>query len=113
VLAQVKSGKVKVGDIRDLKGVLEREHAEMGVFITLEPPTKPMIEEAVSAGYYHSEAWGKDYPRIQILTIEELLADPDRPHPRCLSVPQRVLGDTFKEAPKHRRKDGKQLEMGG
>jgi site-specific DNA-methyltransferase (adenine-specific) len=113
VLVQVKSGKVKVGDLRDLKGVLDRERAEMGVFITLEPPTKPMIEEAVSAGYYHSEAWGKDYPRIQILTIEELLADPDRPHPHCLRTPPRVLGETFKEAPKHRTNGVDQLGLGG
>jgi site-specific DNA-methyltransferase (adenine-specific) len=113
VLVQVKSGKVRVGDIRDLKGVLEREQAEMGVFITLEQPTKPMVEEALSAGSYHSGGWGKDYPRIQILTIEELLADPDRPHPRCLRAPQRVLGETFKEARKHRSNGVEQLGLGG
>ena len=112
VLIQVKSGHVGASQIRDLKGVLEREKAEMGVFITLEPPTKPMTEEAVSAGHYHSDHWGKDYPRIQILTIEELLADPDRPHPRCLRTPPRVLGETFKQAPKHRGRGGKQLELG-
>jgi hypothetical protein len=50
---------------------------------------------------------------VGILTIEELLSDPDRPHPRCLRTPPRVLRDTFKEAPKDRRKDGKQLELGG
>jgi site-specific DNA-methyltransferase (adenine-specific) len=113
VLVQVKSGKVQVGDIRDLKGVLDTHRAEMGVFITLEPPTKPMIQAAVGSGHYHSESWGKDYPRIQILTIEELLADPDRPHPRCLRTPPRVLGETFKEAPKHRDQNGKQLVIGG
>ena len=69
------------------------------------------INQAVSAGHYHSDGWNKDYPRIQILTIEQLLADPDRPHPRCLRVPQRVLGETFKEGPKHRKKGGKQLEL--
>jgi hypothetical protein len=45
----------------------------IGVFITLEEPTKPMRDEAVSAAFYHSPGWGQDYPRIQILTIEELL----------------------------------------
>ena len=45
----------------------------IGVFITLEEPTRPMQEEAVSAGFYHSPGSGQDYPRIQILTIEELL----------------------------------------
>jgi len=68
-------------------------------------------DESVSAGHYHSDHWGKDYPRIQILTIEQLLADPDRPHPRCLRTPPRVLGETFKQAPKHRKKGHKQLEL--
>ena len=73
VLVQVKSGKVKSGDIRDLVGTVEREKAAIGVFITLEPPTRDMQAEAVSAGVYHSPLWKADYPRLQILTIEELL----------------------------------------
>jgi len=73
IIVQVKSGKVKSGDIRDLKGTVEREKAAMGVFITLEPPTREMVTEAVSAGFYRSPGWGRDYPRIQMRTIEELL----------------------------------------
>lgn len=73
VLIQVKSGKVKSGDIRDLRGTIEREKAAMGVFITLEPPTKDMQKEAVTAGAYSSPGWKKDYPVIQIITVEELL----------------------------------------
>jgi site-specific DNA-methyltransferase (adenine-specific) len=73
VLVQVKSGKVNSATIRDLRGVIAREKAAMGVLITLESPSQPMRTEAVSAGYYESEAWGKKYPKIQILTIEELL----------------------------------------
>jgi len=72
VLVQVKSGHVKSGDIRDLRGTVERENADIGVFITLEPPSKDMITEAVSAGSYESPYWGK-CPRIQILTIADLL----------------------------------------
>ena len=74
VVISVKSGKVNVSHIRDLVGTVEREKAAIGVYVTLEPPTKPMITEAVSAGFYHSERWLKDYPRIQILTVEEILA---------------------------------------
>lgn len=74
LIVQVKSGKVKSGDIRDLAGTLEREQAAIGVLITLEPPTKEMLREAVSAGWYHSPNWNKDFPKIQILTIEELFA---------------------------------------
>ncbi|MCU0499788.1 MAG: restriction endonuclease [Anaerolineae bacterium] len=73
VLIQVKSGKVKSSDVRDLLGVLEREKAALGVLITLEPATRDMISEAAAARFYHSETWGRDYPRLQIVTIEDLL----------------------------------------
>ncbi len=74
LIVQVKSGKVKSGDIRDLVGVIDAENAAMGVFLTLEAPSKDMQKAAVSAGFYHSPNWNKDYPRLQILTIESLLA---------------------------------------
>lgn len=74
IIIQVKSGSVKSGDIRDLAGVLAREKADIGVFVTLHPPTKDMLKEATLAGYYHSDRWQKDYPRLQILTIQQLLA---------------------------------------
>ncbi len=72
-IVQVKSGKVKSGDVRDLKGTVEREGAALGIFITLESPTRDMESEAVSGGFYHSEWDGRDYPRIQLLTIDALL----------------------------------------
>jgi site-specific DNA-methyltransferase (adenine-specific) len=74
VLVQVKSGKVKSGDVRDLRGTVEREQAAIGVFITLEPKTSEMAKEAATAGFYHSPGWHQDYPKIQVLTIGELLA---------------------------------------
>ncbi|MBU1626669.1 restriction endonuclease, partial [bacterium] len=73
-IVQVKSGKVSVSQIRDLCGVIEREKSEIGIFITLENPTKAMIEEAQKKDFYRSEVWGGDYPRIQIFTIEDLFA---------------------------------------
>ena len=72
-IAQVKSGKVSSRDIRDLVGTVEREKAAMGLFITLEEPTRDMRTEAVSAGYYHSDLWQTDFPKIQIRTVGELL----------------------------------------
>ncbi len=72
-VVQVKSGKVSSPHIRDLKGTVERENAAMGLFITLEEPTRAMTKEAVSAGLYHSDLWQTDFPKIQIRTIEELL----------------------------------------
>ena len=73
VIVQVKSGKVKSGDIRDLKGVLDREKAAIGVFITLELPSQDMLTEALAAGYYESDFWQKRYRRLQILSIRDLL----------------------------------------
>ena len=73
-IVQVKSGKVSSPLIRELKGTVERENASMGLFITLEPPSSPMTTEAISAGLYHSDLWQTDFPKIQIRTVEELLA---------------------------------------
>lgn len=72
-LIQVKSGHVNSSMIRDLVGTVQREKATMGVFITLEPSTKDMMTEALSAGLYKSLGWKKLYPVIQIYTIDELL----------------------------------------
>jgi hypothetical protein len=52
IIIQVKGGKTGVKDVRDLRGVLEREKAAMGVLISLQPPTRDMVAEAVSAGFY-------------------------------------------------------------
>ena len=71
---QVKSGHVNSGTIRDLVGTVNREHAALGVLVTLQPPTRDMRDEAATAGFYvlpYDET--KKYPRIQILTIEDLL----------------------------------------
>ena len=57
--------------IRDLKGTMEREKAALSLFITLEKPTREMEKEAVSAGFYHSELWQRDYSKIQIRTVGE------------------------------------------
>lgn len=74
IIFSVKSGKVGVNVIRDLRGVVEREDAAMGVLITLKEPTRPMEKEAASAGVYESAELGDTtYPRIQIVTIEDLL----------------------------------------
>ena len=72
-IVQVKSGRVSSPLIRDLKGTVEREKAALGLFITLEEPTRDMRTEAVSAGFYRSEVWQRDFPKLQIRTVEELL----------------------------------------
>jgi site-specific DNA-methyltransferase (adenine-specific) len=78
VLVSVKGGEnVGASMIRDLKGTVEREKAAVGLFVTLTPPTKPMVTEATSAGHYESPLHGA-FPRIQILTIEGLLNGTER-----------------------------------
>ncbi len=98
VLIQVKSGHVKSGDVRDLRGVLDREEAAIGVFITLEEPSKDMATEAMSTGYYHSDLWQRDFSRIQILTIEDLL------NGKGIDMPKSVPGQTFKQAERVKKK---------
>ena len=82
-IVQVKSGHVSVSHIRDLGHVIDREKSEIGIYLTLEEPTKQMKTEATGKGFYHSEDWNKDFPKLQILTIEELLngKEPHIPHP--------------------------------
>jgi site-specific DNA-methyltransferase (adenine-specific) len=68
----VKAGHVHVSHVRDLRGVLDREKAAIGVLISMKPPTKQMRTEAAAAGTYQ-DPWGQRYPRLQLLTIKELL----------------------------------------
>lgn len=82
IIIQVKGGHTQRNQIATLKGDVEREKAEGGLFITLEEPTRPMIEEAILAGSYKTNYSLKEFPKIQILTIKELLAgiQPDLPY---------------------------------
>ena len=113
MLVQIKSGKVGVKDIRDFVGTLRRENAELGVFVTLKEPTQPMRTEAAAAGSYVSPWGNQAYPTVHILTIEELLADPHRPNPRCLQIPGGSAQHTLPEAPKHKPKTAKQGKLWG
>ncbi len=70
-IISVKGGGIKSGDIRDLKGTMEREGAALGIFLTLNPPTREMDKEAASAGFY--ESGGRKFPRVQILTAEQVI----------------------------------------
>jgi len=93
IIFSVKAGGVTVSQIRDLRGTIEREEAEIGVFLCFEEPTKPMLREAAEAGLYKSTD-GTTYPRIQILTIEQILKGAQPDYPRF------ALDATFKKAPK-------------
>ena len=91
--------------LRDLRGVIEREKAEISVLITMEPPTKPMLKEAAEAGFYKPPGLADKYPRIQILSIKELLAAKKVDYPRFAAAA------TFKKAPKARKAAEEQIPL--
>ena len=97
IILSVKSGKVSVKDVRDLRGVVERENAQIGVLIYMEKPTRDMRRESASAGFYKSH-WGT-HPKLQILTIEELLTGHKIDYPDIAGV-----NVTFRRAQKAKGK---------
>ncbi|MCU0832492.1 MAG: hypothetical protein MUC58_13460 [Rhizobiaceae bacterium] len=99
----MKGGGVSVDQIHKLKSVIEREKALVGIFITLNEPTKPMKAEAAAAGFADT-TWGR-VPRIQILTIEGLLS-----YSEAARLPV-VDSSAFKKAPKEKPK-GDQGDLG-
>lgn len=104
IILSVKSGGVQVRDVRDLVGTVEREKAQLGVLITLEPPSRPMVKEAIDAGFYKSENFTDKVPRVQILTIEELLEGKQIQFPH-------LQQETFKQAPKSKGKKAENMQL--
>jgi DNA modification methylase len=106
VILSVKAGKTGSAHVRDLKGVLEREKASIGVLISMQEPTADMKTEAVTAGFYESATWGRKYPKLQLFTVAELLAGKKVEMP-----PIRQVGATFKKAPKVTNHRGEQEKL--
>jgi len=104
ILFQVKSGKVDSRDIRDMVGTMSREKADLGIFITLKPPTEPMRKEAKSAGLYHYEFFNRDIPRIKIVTVEDILNSAAQ-----LDVP--LIAGVLKAAARNTSDGSEQLEI--
>ena len=97
IIFSVKGGRnIGVAEVRDLIGVLHREQAVIGAYISFEEPTKPMLREAAEAGFYKSID-GSLYPRVQLLTIRGLMEGNQR-----LESPFHVEDKTYKKAPRHR-----------
>jgi DNA modification methylase len=78
IILQVKSGKANSSDIRDLQGTMTRESAALGIFITLNKPTKDMNKEAKEAGIYQSRFMSQPTDKIRIVTIQEIIEDQKR-----------------------------------
>jgi hypothetical protein len=98
IILQVKGGHVGVNQVRDLKGVLDREKAELGVFLTLRKPTRQMRDEAAAAGsFVDPEFPGQRFPRLQILTIEDIVTG------KKVALPSWWSQETFKKAVRRRK----------
>lgn len=78
IILQAKGGNAGREDIVTLRGAMEKVRAVMGVFITLDEPTGPMIQDAKSAGRYRHEETGRTYDRIRIVTVREIVEDRKR-----------------------------------
>ncbi len=103
IVVSVKGGEhVGAAMVRDLKGVVQREKAAVGLFVTLTPPTKEMVKEAAAAGMYESPHHGA-FSKLQLLTIEGLLSGKERSQ-----YPDMAYGaQTFR----HAKAEGKKTEQ--
>ena len=93
IIISVKAGSTGPAHARDLRGVVDREKAAMGLLITMEDPTTSMRKEVASAGFYESP-WGTKHPQLQILTVRELLEG------KTIDAPPSRDIRTFKNAPR-------------
>ena len=105
IILSVKAGHVAVSHLRDLRGVLDRENAEIGALLCMEEPTKAMRAEAAGAGFYKTP-YG-NHPRLQILMVGQLLEGGRIDYP-----PQYAREDrTFKKAPKAKKAGPEQKDL--
>lgn len=73
IIVSVKGGEhLNPAMVNELNGVVQREDAEMGILITLAEPTRGMIAAAAGSGFVAKSSHGR-IPRIQIVTVEDLL----------------------------------------
>jgi hypothetical protein len=107
IIIQVKGGKTGVKDVRDLRGVLDREKAAIGILISLQPPTGPMETEAASAGFYEHKTNRQKYPRLQLRTVKELMEGQGIERPSTVAA----TDETFKKAPESQKKHGEQKAL--
>jgi len=106
VIFSVKAGKTQVSHVRDLIGVLDREKAVIGILISMQEATAPMKTEAATAGHFESTTWNKKYPKVQLLTIADILSGKQIEMP-----PIRQVNTTFKKAPKVEEKEQDQKKL--
>lgn len=74
VLIEVKSGKVNVKNMREFIQVVAKQEADIGVFVCFEETiTKEMLRESKLQGYFMNDHFPGSYPKLQIISVEQLL----------------------------------------
>jgi len=104
IVLSVKAGRSGAAHVRDLRGVVEREGAAIGVLIAMHEPTRAMLAEAADAGFYRSP-WGQ-HPKLQILSVADLLAGKRIDYP-----PAQGVNVTYERAPRARRAAGDKRQL--
>jgi site-specific DNA-methyltransferase (adenine-specific) len=109
IIISVKGGKLKADDVRALGHVVTREGAAIGVLISLQEPTDKMRADAASAGFYVHKLNGKQYPKLQLRTVEELMEGKGIARPSNIAA----TDETYRRAPKNssRIKEEPMLEL--
>ncbi len=97
VIISVKGGQTGPAHVRDLRGVVEREGAAIGVLVTVRPATAEMLKEASEAGVYTSSWTGKSYPKVQIITAGEIV------HGKRIDMPPKRGLRQYQPAPRAKR----------
>jgi DNA modification methylase len=96
ILFSVKSNKIlSPSVIRDLNGTIERENATMGILLTLYPMDN-LVKESKKYGVYKNAMLGQSYPKIQVVSVDEILAG------KTMKIPTSI--EVLKEA-EHKGKD--------
>jgi hypothetical protein len=108
IIISVKGGHTGVGDVRDLRGVVEREQAVIGVLISMRDPSRQMKAEVASAGFYTHKLTGEKFPKLQLRTIRELMEGKAIQRPSLRAS----VDETFKKAQPTKKKNTRQDELG-
>lgn len=83
IIISVKAGEhIGPAFVRELRGVVDREKATMGILVCVKAPTPEMRREVNQAGVYRSI--NRDFPKLQIITVEDIFAD------KPLNIPGRL-----------------------
>jgi hypothetical protein len=107
IILSVKGGNTGVKDVRDLLGVLDREKAAIGVLISQKDFSGPMKTEAAGAGFYTHRLTGQKFPKLQLRTVKDLMEGKGLERPTSAAA----IDETFKKAPKSKKKQGEQKEL--